>query len=121
MVLGVQAVREFRRARNDSYNFNWLLRVPPDFQQPFEVTHASMRALELQTTLEKDLGIELPATLVFEYPTIAELTQHISGLLGDNGDNRNSASPDAMEDWTEEELEIALQRKIDELSRGFHE
>jgi pyrimidine/purine-5'-nucleotide nucleosidase len=48
MVRGMQDVREFRRKRNDSYNFNWLLRVPAEFQRPFEVTHASMRALELR-------------------------------------------------------------------------
>jgi predicted Rossmann-fold nucleotide-binding protein len=48
MVRGMQDVREFRRKRNDSYNFNWLLRVPVEFQRPFEVTHESMRALELR-------------------------------------------------------------------------
>jgi len=48
MVSAFEQVREFRRSQNDSYNFNWLLRVPYDLQQPFEVTHASMRALQLQ-------------------------------------------------------------------------
>ena len=48
MVRGMLDVREFRRKRNDSYNFNWLLRVPADFQRPFEVTHESMRSLELR-------------------------------------------------------------------------
>jgi hypothetical protein len=43
----LEHVREFRRHQSDSFNFNWLLRVPYDMQQPFEVTHASMRALEL--------------------------------------------------------------------------
>jgi len=47
MVRGMSAVREFRRHHNDSYNFNWLLSVPAEFQRPFEVTHESMRALEL--------------------------------------------------------------------------
>jgi len=47
MVRHMAVVREFRRHNNDSYNFNWLLSVKPDFQQPFEVTHESMRALEL--------------------------------------------------------------------------
>ena len=28
-------------AHSDSYNFNWLLAMPREFQQPFEVTHAS--------------------------------------------------------------------------------
>ena len=48
MVRGTQAVREFRRERNDSYNFNWLLSVQPELQRHFEVTHESMRALELE-------------------------------------------------------------------------
>ena len=43
----MEAVREFRRQHNDSYNYNWLLSIQPEFQQPFEVTHESMRALEL--------------------------------------------------------------------------
>jgi predicted Rossmann-fold nucleotide-binding protein len=47
MVRGMQEVREFRRQHSDSYNFNWLLSIQPVFQQPFEVTHASMRALHL--------------------------------------------------------------------------
>ena len=48
MVRGMDVVREFRRKASDSYNFNWLLSVPPDFQRPFEVTHASMRELNLK-------------------------------------------------------------------------
>jgi predicted Rossmann-fold nucleotide-binding protein len=47
MVRSMAAVREFRRSHNDSYNFNWLLSVRPEFQRPFEVTHESMRSLEL--------------------------------------------------------------------------
>jgi predicted Rossmann-fold nucleotide-binding protein len=47
MVSSFEQVREFRRRQSDSFNFNWLLHVPYDLQQPFEVTHASMRALEL--------------------------------------------------------------------------
>jgi pyrimidine/purine-5'-nucleotide nucleosidase len=47
MVRGIEAVREFRRQHSDSYNFNWLLSIQPEFQQPFEVTHESMRALAI--------------------------------------------------------------------------
>jgi len=47
MVRGMEAVREFRRRESDSYNFNWLLSIQPTFQRIFEVTHASMRALDL--------------------------------------------------------------------------
>ncbi len=47
LVRGMDQVREFRRQHSDSYNYNWLLSIQPEFQQPFEVTHESMRALEL--------------------------------------------------------------------------
>ena len=47
MVGGLDQVHDFRRAKSDSYNFNWLLTVNPQFQQPFEVTHESMRTLRL--------------------------------------------------------------------------
>jgi predicted Rossmann-fold nucleotide-binding protein len=47
MVQAFHAVQAYRRERSDSYNFNWLLRVPLDLQLPFTVTHASMRALQL--------------------------------------------------------------------------
>ena len=47
LVRGMDQVREFRRLHSDSYNYNWLLSIQPEFQRPFEVTHESMRALEL--------------------------------------------------------------------------
>src|SRR3569832_2087744 len=47
MVGVMEQARDFRRAHSDSYNYNWLLRVPPAFQHPFEVTHESMRGLRL--------------------------------------------------------------------------
>ncbi len=47
MVRGIQSVRDFRHRMKDSYNFNWLLSVPPRFQHPFAVTHETMRALAL--------------------------------------------------------------------------
>jgi predicted Rossmann-fold nucleotide-binding protein len=49
---GVEAVREHRRTRSDAYNFNWLLRIPPGFQQPFEPTHEAMAKLELHRDLD---------------------------------------------------------------------
>lgn len=48
MVRGLEEVRDFRRAKSDSYGFNWLLKVAHEFQKPFEVTHESMRSLRLK-------------------------------------------------------------------------
>ncbi|MEY4760310.1 MAG: hypothetical protein RLZZ200_166 [Pseudomonadota bacterium] len=47
LVAAMSRVRGFRRASNDSYNFNWLLQVPEDLQHPFAVSHDSMRGLAL--------------------------------------------------------------------------
>jgi pyrimidine/purine-5'-nucleotide nucleosidase len=49
---GIDEVREFRRANSDAYNFNWLLKIPPDFQQPFEPTHEAMARLALKRDLD---------------------------------------------------------------------
>jgi predicted Rossmann-fold nucleotide-binding protein len=47
LVKDIARVRAHRRACSDSYAFNWLLRIPEEFQLPFEVSHESMRALQL--------------------------------------------------------------------------
>jgi hypothetical protein len=47
MQRGFDAVRRSRRRAGDAYNYNWLLRIPPDFQKPFEVSHAAMASLGL--------------------------------------------------------------------------
>ena len=47
MVQGLEEVREWRRRASDSYNYNWLLKIPGDLQMPFQVTHENMRTLEL--------------------------------------------------------------------------
>jgi len=52
MLRGMDAVREFRRRRSDAYNFNWLLGVPHELQQPFEPTHEAMAALEIRRGME---------------------------------------------------------------------
>jgi predicted Rossmann-fold nucleotide-binding protein len=71
MVRGVEAVREFRRRRNDSYSFNWLLSIGQELQRPFEVTHGSMRAL--------DLGRSQPVHLL-----AANLRRAFSGIVTGN-------------------------------------
>jgi len=47
MVQGMERVRRHRREVGDSYNFDWTLRIPPDFQMPFDVSHQSVAALDL--------------------------------------------------------------------------
>ena len=47
MSAGMTEVREFRKANNDAYYFNWLLNIESEFQHPFEPTHENMSNLEL--------------------------------------------------------------------------
>ncbi len=47
MVQGLARVRDHRRSASDSYSFNWLLKIPLEFQLPFEVSHKAMRGLRL--------------------------------------------------------------------------
>ena len=47
MKKGMEDVAVFRRAMQDAYHFNWMLKIDPVFQLPFEPTHETMRALEL--------------------------------------------------------------------------
>jgi pyrimidine/purine-5'-nucleotide nucleosidase len=71
VVNACEEVRLYRRRCHDSYNFNWLLHVPYDMQMPFEVTHASMRAL----ALNRDQPVHLLA---------ANLRRAFSGIVTGN-------------------------------------
>jgi pyrimidine/purine-5'-nucleotide nucleosidase len=52
---GIDSVREFRRAKSDAYNYNWLLKIPAEFQRPFEPTHEAMARLELHRNQDAHL------------------------------------------------------------------
>jgi predicted Rossmann-fold nucleotide-binding protein len=52
---GIDSVREFRRAKSDAYNYNWLLKIPAEFQRPFEPTHEEMAKLELHRNQDAHL------------------------------------------------------------------
>ncbi|MFC4700044.1 nucleotide 5'-monophosphate nucleosidase PpnN [Glaciecola siphonariae] len=49
-----QSVLEHRQNNGDSFNFNWRLHIPEDFQRPFDPTHESMAKLNLH--LDQDPG-----------------------------------------------------------------
>jgi hypothetical protein len=71
MLRGMASVREYRRRQSDAYNYNWLLRIPHELQQPFEPTHAAMAALNLRR--------DAPA-----HELAADLRRAFSGIVAGN-------------------------------------
>ncbi|MCC5816747.1 MAG: DUF3412 domain-containing protein [Leptospira sp.] len=57
---GIQNVQEFRIKNNESFYFNWNLKISHEFQIPFIPDHESMSRLELSRSLPKN---ELAANL----------------------------------------------------------
>jgi predicted Rossmann-fold nucleotide-binding protein len=71
MKQGMKEVETFRRAMQDAYYFNWMLKIDPVFQLPFEPDHARMRALELH----RDQPVHMVA---------ANLRKAFSGIVAGN-------------------------------------
>ena len=42
----------------------------------------SLMSTEIRTEVERALSVSLPATVLFDYPTIAELAKYVAGLVG---------------------------------------
>jgi len=105
MVQAFAAVRDFRRTRNDSYNFNWLLHVPPPLQLPFEPTHAAMRGLDLRRARPT-------------HELAADLRRAFSGIVAGNVKQRGVAAI-AREGPFELRGDEAIVRPLDRLLSAF--
>lgn len=46
-------ITEYRKMRGDSYQFNWALKIDPEFQMPFAPTHNNMKSLNLHMNQPK--------------------------------------------------------------------
>jgi len=53
----------------------------------------SLTSLELRNRLQGSLGLDLPATLLFTYPTLDKLVAHIIDKLALDGSNATTAAP----------------------------
>jgi hypothetical protein len=82
-----------------------LLRVPEDFQQPFEVTHESMRRLALHRDQPRHL-------------LVANLRRAFSGIVAGNVKEHGIALIEAHGPF-ELRGDPELMRLLDELLRGF--
>jgi predicted Rossmann-fold nucleotide-binding protein len=105
MVQGLEEIRDYRRSASDSYGFNWLLRIPLEFQLPFEVTHATMRQLQLSH--------EQPV-----HERAADLRRAFSGIVAGN---IKEYGINAIEKYGPFELagEASIMEPLDRLLRSF--
>ena len=56
-----------------------MLGFPVDVQQPLmEAGLDSLGAVELRTSLNAAFGVELPATVTFDYPSVAALATYLA-------------------------------------------
>jgi len=51
MLGGLAAVRQFRQQHSDAFYYNWRLHIDSDFQIPFQATHETMSALDINDGL----------------------------------------------------------------------
>ena len=56
----------------------------------------SLAATELRSALQRVTGVPLPATMVFDHPTVAAMTARIAAWLTPEGVTRIDASPSAQ-------------------------
>lgn len=84
--------------------------APSPQQGFFEMGLDSLMAIELRNRLGTSLGQVLPATIVFQYPTIAALADHIvpQALPPQAG-----PAPSGLDDLSEDELLTLLAQELD--------
>lgn len=68
---GIDKVHRHRRRHSESYAYNWQLKIPTAFQQPFEPSHENMLALQLHRKQET-------------HELAAELRRAFSGIVAGN-------------------------------------
>jgi len=107
MTVGLKAVKQFRRERNDAFHFNWLLKIDEGLQRPFDPTHANMASLQLSHALPPH---ELAANLRRAFSGIVAGNVKDKGirLIEQNGPYEIHGDP-------------AIMKPLDELLKAFVE
>ncbi|NIY84675.1 nucleotide 5'-monophosphate nucleosidase PpnN [Vibrio hepatarius] len=107
MKRGMEDVRQHRKDTGDAYSFNWLLKIEPEFQLPFEPTHENMASLDLHLN-------QRPENLA------AALRQAFSGIVAGNVKAEGIHEIEKYGPFTLDG-DLSLMKKMDKLLRDFVE
>jgi acyl transferase domain-containing protein/acyl carrier protein len=106
-----------------------VLRLPegelPEPRQGFtEMGVDSLMAVEIRNQLAKDIGLKLPATLIFNYPNVEMLARHLATLVkplpeprpaAESASSENAEARALIAAMSEAEAEALLLKKLEEL------
>jgi acyl carrier protein len=89
----------------------------------FELGMDSLTSMELRNALQQELGISLPSTLVFDYPTVEDLAGYLCRAMGwpeqaavsDSTASGTSAGRDEASRLSDAEVAAALDRELSSL------
>lgn len=82
----------------------------------------SLMGLELRNRIEATLGITMPATLLWTYPTVAALSRHLSSEIGGIApaapveSEPNGSAASVLEEMSDDELLLHIAAKFEELT-----
>ena len=78
----------------------------------FQFGMDSLMSVTLQRALAESLGLAVPASVVFDYPTVDALTGYLATILPELTEATDQASRDAYDDFTEAELLQQLSERL---------
>ena len=107
MKAAMPLIKEQRLATGDAYSYNWSLKIPPEFQLPFEPTHESMASLDLHMN-------QRPEHLA------AHLRRAFSGIVAGNVKEEGIREIERKGPF-QIDGDIALMKRMDKLLKNFVE
>jgi acyl carrier protein len=100
-----------------------ILQIGPDAIDPDrplqELGLDSMMAVELRGQIHSATGCDCPASLLFDYPTIERLAEHLGEALFDPQPSAASDVADDLDDLSEAQLAALLAGELDAVSRSI--
>ncbi|HXO56915.1 MAG TPA: acyl carrier protein, partial [Mycobacterium sp.] len=72
----------------------------------------SLMSVTLQRALSDSLGETLPASVVFDYPTVEALSDYLASILPEVAEATEDESTDDYEDFSDDELLKELSERL---------